>query len=238
MYILSLESSTKNFALALGREDRVLRTRNYTANQLLEDSIIPAINGILTAAKIPFKKIDGFAVGLGPGSFTSLRVGLSTVKGFALATGKPVIGVGSLDIIAHGVAHFPCDEICVMLDARRNMVYYAIFEKKTRGLRLKGGYQLAGLDAMLAAVHGRTLFVGDGLSAYQNSIAQAYVRAESGCQAIFAAEKFWFPDPSQLAKLAWSRFAKKKFDRAESLVPVYLYAQDCQVAAPNQGGKP
>ena len=103
MYFLSFETSTKIFSLALSKDEKVLRYRNLKTALVLEDSILPAVDKILESAGIKFSQIDGFAIALGPGSFTSLRVGLATVKAFAMATGKPVVGIPTLDIIAHGV---------------------------------------------------------------------------------------------------------------------------------------
>ena len=80
MKILSIDTSTKNFSLAVSKDGRVLRYRNIFLDKVLESSIIPSIEGILKSADVRFKDLDGFAIGLGPGSFTSLRVGLSTIK--------------------------------------------------------------------------------------------------------------------------------------------------------------
>ena len=103
MYFLSFETSTKIFSLALNQDEKVLRYRNLKTALVLEDSILPAVDKMLASAAIKFAQIDGFAIALGPGSFTSLRVGLSTVKAFAMSTGKPVVGIPSMDIIAHGI---------------------------------------------------------------------------------------------------------------------------------------
>ena len=138
MHFLSIETSTKNCALAVSKDAKVLCARNFPSEKLLEDSIIPAIDKVLKLAKLSFAKVDAFAVGLGPGSFTSLRVGLSTVKAFCLATGKPVVGICSLDVIAEGVAALPCDEICVIVDARRGMLYSGLYQKTPQGLVRKG----------------------------------------------------------------------------------------------------
>src|SRR5580698_7614739 len=128
MYFLSFETSTKIFSLALSQNDKVLRYRNLKTALVLEDSILPVMDKLLDSAGIKFSQIDGFAIALGPGSFTSLRVGLATVKSFAMATGKPVVGIPTLDIIAHAISlSFPrkresikenYDEICVINDAR------------------------------------------------------------------------------------------------------------------------
>src|SRR5688572_19647458 len=101
MHFLSLETSTKIFSLAINRDDKVLRFRNLKSAKILENSIIGAIDKLLDSAELKFNQVDAFVIALGPGSFTSLRVGLSTVKAFAMATNKPVVGVVSLDVIAH-----------------------------------------------------------------------------------------------------------------------------------------
>ena len=219
MHFLSLETSTKIFSLAVSKDEEVLRFRNLKSAQVLEDSIIDAIDKILDSAGVAFQKIDGFAVALGPGSFTSLRVGLSTVKAFAMATQKPVVGISSLDVIAEGVAHIACDEICVITDARRGNVYSAIYRQGKR----QGEHALTTLDDVLDRVHGKTLFVGDAINLYKTAIEAA------GCVSIFADEKFWYPQAKNLAKLAYQRFEAKKHDEASTLVPIYLYPQDCQV---------
>lgn len=236
MHFLSIEASTKNFSVAVSKGPKVLRFRNHKADKILEDSIIPAIDGILTAAGIRFEQLDAFAVGLGPGSFTSLRIGLSTVKAFAMATGKPIVGIGSLDTIAAGAAHLDCDEVCVITDARRNMLYSALYKKTDSGLKRRGDYQLADLATILDTVHGRTLFAGDGVALYRKDIERLYKesqsRGPSPCKPLFVLEKFWFPQGKELAKLAYERLSRRDFDNAQQLTPVYLYAPDCQVHKP------
>src|SRR5438093_794484 len=107
MYFLSFETSTKIFSLAVSKDQKVLRSRNLKTTSILEDCMLPAMDKLLDAAGLKFGQMDGFAIALGPGSFTSLRVGLATVKAFAMSTGKPVVGIPSLDIIAHHILSFP-----------------------------------------------------------------------------------------------------------------------------------
>ncbi|MBI4309238.1 MAG: tRNA (adenosine(37)-N6)-threonylcarbamoyltransferase complex dimerization subunit type 1 TsaB [Candidatus Omnitrophica bacterium] len=233
MHLLSIESSTKIFALAVSRDGQILRYRNLKTHKVLEDSMIPAIDRILSSAGVPFKKLDAFAIGLGPGSFTSLRVGLSTVKAFAMATHKPVVGVCSLDVIAQGAGSIGCDEICVITDARRDLLYSAFYQKAADGLKLKGDYQLADLKTILEQARGRTLFVGDGAGMCRQAIERGYEEhARSNptdCVCLFAPEKFWFPRGRHLAKLGFERLSKGQSDDAAKLVPMYLYPRDCQV---------
>ena len=88
MHFLSIESSTKNFALAVSCDGKVLRHKTARNSKLLENVILTNIDALLKLAKVPFKKMDAFVISLGPGSFTSLRVGLATVKAFCMATQK------------------------------------------------------------------------------------------------------------------------------------------------------
>ena len=90
------------------------------------ERLMAAIDGVLRAARWELADIEAFAVARGPGSFTGLRIGLSTVKGLAFATGKPVVGIGTLDALAWRLPYcaYP---VCPVLDARRNEVYAALY---------------------------------------------------------------------------------------------------------------
>jgi tRNA threonylcarbamoyladenosine biosynthesis protein TsaB len=233
MRFLALETSTKHFSIAVAEDGQILLSRELVLEGVLSSSIIPTIEQVLKQSKIPFKKLDGFVVGLGPGSFTSLRVGLATVKALAYATGKPAVGIPSLDAIALSVAGETCDEICVIADARRNLLYTRLYEKNRAGLKAKTKALLINLKDLLDQVQGRTLFVGDGIALYRQEIERRYAEATkinpTDCQPLFADEKFWFPQAEAVAQLAWLRFQKKKFDKRDILLPLYLYPEDCQV---------
>ena len=229
MHFLSFETSTKIFSLALSRDEKVLRFKNLKSALVLEESILPTMDEMLLSAGIKFSQIDGFAIALGPGSFTSLRVGLATVKAFAMGTGKPVVGIPSMDIIAHGVDSTACDEVCVINDARRGNIYACFYDSKVP----RGQCVLTTLEDVLDKVHGKTLFVGDALGVYKKDIEEAYRKYNpkkiSDCQCLFVDEKSWYPQARIMAALAHERFQNKQYDDAAKILPLYLYPQDCQV---------
>jgi len=237
MNILAIDTSTKQFSLAVSVGGKIAAHRDIVLNKVLSSSIIPAIDQMLKRLKVKLEDIDGYAVGLGPGSFTSLRVGLSTVKAFCFATGKPVIGIPSLDTLAQSVIDESVDQICTLVDARRNMVYASLYEKKEESLKRVSDYMLTGLDAVLDKVEGKTLYVGDAIPLYREAILKKYNEAakkrKTSCKALFAQEKFWYPQARELAKIAMERFEHSSpgsaFDSIENLVPLYLYPEDCQV---------
>lgn len=222
MYILSLDTSTKNFSLAVSKDDMILAKRNVILKKVLSDSIMTSIDGILKKAKINLAKIDGFAVGLGPGSFTSLRVGLATVKGLAFATNKPVVGISSLDVIALG-SEYQGGTICSICDAKRNMVYAGLYRANGSGLIKKMTYQLSAIEDLLTKIKRKTVFIGDGIEIFKKEI------EKSKKVEYFERESLWYPKAENLAQLALKRFKMKKTDNINTLVPIYLYPQDCQV---------
>ncbi|MBF0511942.1 MAG: tRNA (adenosine(37)-N6)-threonylcarbamoyltransferase complex dimerization subunit type 1 TsaB [Candidatus Omnitrophica bacterium] len=236
MYFLSFETSSKIFSLALSRDEKVLRFRNIKNSLVLEDSILPAMDKILASASLKFSQMDGFAVALGPGSFTSLRVGLSVIKAFAFGTGKPVVGIPTLDILAEGVRNKgDVDEICVLNDARRGNVFASFYRPvSNQGLERKSDYLLTTLDKVLEKVHGQTLFVGDALGLYRETIEKAYqsynVKKKCVCKCLFVNEKLCYPQSKVMAGLAFERFQNKQYEDPGKLLPLYLYPQDCQVA--------
>jgi tRNA threonylcarbamoyladenosine biosynthesis protein TsaB len=227
MNILAMDTSTKHFSLAVLKNEKICATQELMLDKILSDSIIPAIDGVLKKAKMPFKTLDGFAIGLGPGSFTSLRVGLSTIKGFCLASGRPVVGVSSLDLIAQNVSAAPGQDICVMTDAKRNMVYAAIFRHEKKDLKRIGSYLLLEVKDLLTRIQKDTVFVGDGIALYREMIEKHFTKPN--IRITFEQESRWLPKAEHLAFLALNRFKKKKRDNINKLVPLYLYPEDCQV---------
>jgi len=229
MKLLAVETSTRNFSLAVLSGDKVIRQRNKTVDRILSSAIIPAIKDILSESGLTLQGIDGFAVGLGPGSFTSLRVGLSTVKALAYATGKPIVGIPSLDVLAMNDGTGDTKSICALHDARRGMVYACLYEKKEDVVRKTGDYQLTTVGELLKSIKGKTLFLGDGIRLFRQEIEDYHVRHRSQLTPVFAKEKDWYPHARHLVWLARERFQKGKFDRLDRLVPLYLYEADCQV---------
>ncbi|MFA5059656.1 MAG: tRNA (adenosine(37)-N6)-threonylcarbamoyltransferase complex dimerization subunit type 1 TsaB [Candidatus Omnitrophota bacterium] len=224
MNILSLETSTKNFSIAVLKDQKIIFERNMKLKDVLSSSILPAIIQVLTKSKMSLARLDGFAVGLGPGSFTSLRVGLSTVKGLAFATKKPIAGISSLDILAMNVPEKYTQQICTLCDAKRNLFYCCFYEKQNGLLKRKTDYLLLDRESIQQKINKRTVLLGDGVKIWQEE-------PEAGDRDNFQYldEKYWHPKASHLAYLAAERFKKKKYDLASKIVPIYLYADDCQV---------
>lgn len=228
MKILSLETSSKRFSLATGDGENVIKIRAMVLDKILSDSIIPAIDRILKDSKWKLSDLDALVVGLGPGSFTSLRVGVATVKGLSFAADKPVVGIPSLDAIAFNIGK-TTKQICVISDARRNMVYACLYENSKGKLKRNSEYLLTPLLNLLDRITADTIFVGDALVVYKVDIEKYFLARESKIDISFAAENKIYPHAKNLIVLAQESLRKKKFAKIEKLVPLYLYPEDCQV---------
>jgi len=230
MNILTLETSTRKFSLAVSRDEKILVSKSMVLNGVLSSSIIPAIDKLLKSAGLPLSDIHGFTIGLGPGSFTSLRIGLSTVKALSFATHKPVVGIASLDALALGVLKQtpPQAQICAICDARRNLVYSCFYQNNKGNLQRTSDYFLISIKDLVKKIDKEILFVGDGVKLFREEILKL-MAGRGGFKVHFAQEKFWYPQAKHLAALACERFKLKRYDNPDRLVPLYLYPDDCQV---------
>ncbi len=219
MNILAIDTSTYSLSIAAAKGNKILAHRNLKLRKNLSSSIISEIERILKKAKISLSALDGFTVGLGPGSFTSLRVGLSTIKAFSFALGKPVVGISSLDVIAMNVKED--GSICVLSDAKRNLLYASFYEKKEGDIRRESDYLLISPENLMRRFSQEMVLVGDGITILE--------QVTKKMRGKLAPPSQWMPQAKNLAFLALKRFERKEFDDIQRLIPLYLYPEDCQV---------
>ncbi|MDP8212999.1 MAG: tRNA (adenosine(37)-N6)-threonylcarbamoyltransferase complex dimerization subunit type 1 TsaB [Candidatus Zapsychrus exili] len=223
MRILLVESSSKFLSLAIASKDKILKTRNVELGRKLSSNLILEIKKILKSVKLAPEDLDGFAVGLGPGSFTSLRVGLATIKGLALALDKPVVGVSSLDVLEAGIPEDdPRNSSLCLLDAKRDLFYAAFYSRKNGVTHLRGNYLLAPLKDILKEVKHKTTIVGDGIK-----LLKEQTKLKSNY--ILESEEFWYPKAKNLLPLVIKKFKNKGCNNIDKIVPLYLYPENCQV---------
>lgn len=225
MKILGIDTSSKFLSIAVSEDKDIISEQSHLLDRTHASMTLPKIKELLKKLKIPLNKIDAFVIGLGPGSFTGLRIGVSTVKGFGIATEKPCIGVPSIDAISLNVegGH---DNIIPVIDAKREQVYSAIYSKKGDNIIRKSDYLLLPLAKLMRRIKGEGIFLGDGLSLYRDKI------ADLNKKAVFLEEKYWYPRAANLIKIGFSRIKKAKKGGLDKLIPLYLYPEDCQVRKP------
>lgn len=209
--ILAFDTSGDQLTVALGTAREIVAARHEPAPRAHLSSLIPTIDTLLEEAGLAIRDVEYLAVGVGPGSFTGLRIGVATARGLAQAAGKPLIGVSSLDILAQSAAIEPtgADLIYPITDAKRGEVYTAVYENDGRRL---GEYRVTRPETLareLAGLEGTAVLVGDGLARYGALFKET---AHSGApeKIDFAPESAWLPNALVLIKLAEERILLEK----------------------------
>ncbi len=163
---LGFESSAKTASVALCRGKALIAQYTQTSGLTHSATLLPMAERLLESTGTALSDIDRFAVAHGPGSFTGLRIGVSTVLGLCWGMERPCVGVSSLEALAWGAAHMPEGSlICCAMDARRAEVYNAVFEIKDAAphrLCEDRPISIADLAAELLPMGREVLLVGDG----------------------------------------------------------------------------
>ncbi len=219
MKILGVDTSTPIGSIGLIDGDNLVA--EYTLNIVHAHSsrLMPAIDQILMWANLTVRDLDGYAVAVGPGSFTGVRIGVATIKSLCYAIKKPIIGVSTLAAIAYTL-RYTDGLICPILDARRNEVYGAIFHGG-KTLERQSDDLCLPIDAFLDRIDGPALFVGDGLKRYTPAI-----RERLGEATIFADAIFNVPRGANVARLGYERLRKGEADDYFSITPNYVRRGD------------
>jgi tRNA threonylcarbamoyladenosine biosynthesis protein TsaB len=170
MLILAIDTSSKSASAALIRDDDILSEIFLNLNVNHSVVLLPALHHLLSLSSIKPEEIDLFACTVGPGSFTGLRVGASTIKGLALAMERPIAGVSTLEALAFNIT-CPGIPICPMLDARKGQVYTALY-RTGLDYRLETieGERVSDVRGFLRCIDEDVIFVGDGSQEYAGLI--------------------------------------------------------------------
>ena len=214
MMILALESSATACSAALCRDGELVAQSYQNSGLTHSRTLLPMAEDMLKNAELTIGDIDAFAVAHGPGSFTGIRIGVSTVKGLAWASDKPCVGVSTLEAMAwHGVS--AGGYICPVMDARRSQVYNAIFKiEGGRPVRMTADrpISLEDLASELRELDSPVFLVGDGAA-----ITAAYLGGNNIAYRAAPENLVW--------QSAWGvamAAQDKPFGSADDLLPVYL----------------
>ncbi|MDD5771344.1 MAG: tRNA (adenosine(37)-N6)-threonylcarbamoyltransferase complex dimerization subunit type 1 TsaB [Candidatus Omnitrophica bacterium] len=222
MKILAIDTATRFLCLGL-YVDGKLYEYNLEAGRKLSAVLAPSIQRVLEAAKVKIRDIGYFACGLGPGSFTGMRIGLATIKGLSIVRDKPVAGISTLDIMAENVTQ---DNILIVpaVDARRGLIYCCSYRKEKGILKRKSEYGLLSPDEFTRRFSGKkAVILGDAISLYDK-------RIFSRMKGVTLLDKdFWMPNAHNLIKLSLERVKAGKLNTAQEIKPIYLYPQECQI---------
>lgn len=215
MKVLGIETSGYCGSVAVTDDETLIGECLVNSGPRHSERLMLMIDWLLGELEIGRHEIDAVAVSTGPGSFTSLRVGLGIAKGMVYSLGIRISGVSSLDTLAAGV--MPSDRsVCPVIDARRGEVYSKILGKGFNKTEIMEE-RVVSLDELCSSISEDTVFVGEGAKQHADII-----RDKLGDRAAFAPPLFDLPRASSMCYISYHRLIKGIEDNVFTLVPNYI----------------
>jgi tRNA threonylcarbamoyladenosine biosynthesis protein TsaB len=216
--LLAIDTSTAQVGLALYDGVQILGEVTWTAGQHHTTELAPAISELMRRSGAAMDKVSALGVAIGPGSFTSLRVGLSLTKGIALASHLPLIGITTLDIIA---AAQPGDTkpLVVVIQAGRKRIAIGRYQYVKNKWQAQGGATNGTIDQLADEIESPTHIAGELTAEDRSHLAR------NRANVLLASPVYCIRRPSILADLAWARWKKNDVDDPASLAPIYLHVE-------------
>ena len=209
MITFAFDTSGPVGSVALRRDGRLLGERTLDTQKHHSSLLLPTADELLRAHGLAPRDVELWAVGLGPGSYTGIRVGIAGAKGFAMAHGRPLVGAGSMEALL--LEHGQDGAAAAVVDARREEIYFSLAAAGRPVVPL----QIVPLDALAGLVTQPALFVGPEIKRYEPEIAKRL-----GGLALFPKEDI-HPRAAFVGELAERRFAAQNAGD-EKVEPIYL----------------
>jgi tRNA threonylcarbamoyladenosine biosynthesis protein TsaB len=233
MRVLALETSTLLGGIAISDDSAGLIAEvRLNVKSTHSERLMTGIDHLLKQSAMTIQDIDVFAVAAGPGSFTGLRIGLSTVKGFSFATGKPLVSVPTLEAFAWNLPYCR-HHVCTLLDARKKEVYAALFKWADDGFMRVIEETSIRVDRLIETItsglrtpsnDGKIVFIGEGALLYRDEI-----DGMMGQKALFAPSGKMVPSPANVAHLGLKKALKGEYSDPARLTPFYIRRSEAEL---------
>ena len=216
--LLSIDTSTAQLGLALYDGATVAAELTWTSRARHTVELAPALAGLLERTGLSMGDVTALGIAIGPGSFTSLRVGLAFAKGLALARHLPLIGVPTLDAVAAAV---PAQTIplAAVIQAGRGRIAVGWYQASETSWQAQGQIETTTVDKLADAIHHPSLVVGELTAEERQRLARKRVNVHLASPAQSVRR------PALLAELAWNRWQAGGVDDAAALAPIYLHVE-------------
>jgi len=214
--ILQIETATTVCSVALANRGEVIAFKEIDQRNVHAEVITVFIDEILKSAGIKYNELDAVAVSSGPGSYTGLRIGVSTAKGLCYALDKPLIAVETLEAMADGLITGGTDEgilLCPMIDARRMEVYTALFDAAGNRIQATTAEIIDENSFAAQLEQNKILFFGDGAPKCRETLS-------GNTNALFIGN--FANSAAHLTKKAYQKFQAGQFEDVAYYEPYYL----------------
>lgn len=223
--ILGIETATQQVGCAIGGAEGVFASFHSARGRFHAETLAPAIEFVCAHARIELREVSVVAVDIGPGLFTGLRVGIATAKAMAQALRVPMIGLSSLDLLAHQ-ARYTNRLIVPVIDARRDEVFWASYRHVPGGIQRLSEPMVCRpgeLAGELQAKREPVLLVGDGAIRYASELDDDLGNVEFGTVGTA------YPAATDLVELAQPRALREEFVQPSEIDPMYLRKADAEI---------
>lgn len=218
MLALAIDTSGDVASVTLATESGPISELTFRHKMDLLQRLMPNIDSLLADVGKSPRDLDGIIASLGPGSFTGLRIGVAAAKSIAYTLGKPIVGVSTLDVLAHGASAACPRTIVSMIHARPGEVFWAMYRCEAGTLKRVTEDRAITVDDLVSQVkiEDQVAFCGDGAERNRSAL-----EVEFGSSAVLDQ---WYNTPrgAVLASLGFRRFSGGDFDDAATLTPTYV----------------
>ncbi len=225
MLVLGIETSTRHASVAIATESEVVASYELGRGRSQDEVLMPAAQRMLADAELSWSQLGGVAVGLGPGLFTGLRVGIATAKTLAQTLNVQIAGLSSLDVLAYSV-RYSRRTICTCVDARRKEVFWAFYHPTPGGVQRIADFRCAPAEHCVNEIEARgenVLVVGNGPYLYPREFERVARDAE------IAGVSDCTPTAIPLTELAVTRLVREDSDRLIDVRPLYVRRSDAEM---------
>ena len=220
MYLLAVDTATEVCGVSLLSDGKIAAQLSLSRGNTHAKALLPAVDWLLRQNNLAVGQVDLFVVTQGPGSFTGLRIGISTTKGLATANKKPLIGVSSLKVLANQ-AIWNTKLICPMIDARRGEVYWALYERIDGRLVEKTAACVGPAVEAAANFADDCTVLGNGAQLYADSL-----QNHSKVPLTFVPDYLNALNPAVLGQLGYRQWTTGIQKDGYDIAPIYIRKSD------------
>jgi len=225
--ILGIDTATMISGIGVVDKGKILTDFRYDVKLTHSEVLLSHIDKLLKAVKVELQELDGISISLGPGSFTGLRIGLATAKGICFASGKPLVGVSTLDALAF-MARGCKYPVVPIIDAKKYQIYAAVYDAGGEGIRRRSPYLAVELSELIKKIPQEVAFTGPGIEKFRPQLTKAMGRG-----AHFLRGEKTLPSGAAVAFLGWEKLKKEKPENLFSLEPIYVRKSEAELKFKN-----
>lgn len=217
MKILALETSCDILSISLLEDNNLILELKESSPKSHSETLMPLINKLLSETKTSLDDISLLAVDNGPGSFTGIRIGISTVKAICDVKLKPCISISSLEALAYTVDNSDCI-ICSMIDAKHDNIYAGIFECKNANITKFSDFKFCNINDFLLSLGSlkkKIFFAGNCGILYKDMI-ESYLK----CEVVFLSDNL--PSSKYVGIAAFDKYKNGTFQNSFDISALYI----------------